>query len=404
MKRSFFTICLLAFLVSFLFSCGELDYADREYYKQEVYIINSESTSATEREIVNIQMHTFVDTLKILNDAYDMDTIWDTNTYESSVVFKVGIGGSQFAQTDIEVLVAFDQEQINDYNILNNLECRLPDEEDYTTNVAFDSQKGGFPVVIKKGTASSSLIFTFKLVRDDKKNPCAKFLNYAIPLKIVGVSEDLEISRQYNKFMVAQFTTDISRTVNWSGYPIPSIPPGRYCSVRLQGNAAENTDKQTGTHFVWKYILPLEDPNTPEEEKDPTLKGEYMVFGTGIWSWSYWGYHDAGWMWNLLELNDEVAGTYTLKPILQGDVNFPAPTFTYGSIQGSTEDSKYDPKLKQVTLHYLNVINQEYNDVLTYVGEPVLDVCQEGDVASYMPRSWAELKSKGYKYWVPEDK
>ena len=109
-------------------------------------------------------------------------------------------------------------------------------------------------------------------------------------------------------------------------------------------------------------------------------------------------------MWNLLELNDEVAGTYTLKPILQGDVNFPAPTFTYGSIQGSTEDSKYDPKLKQVTLHYLNVINQEYNDVLTYVGEPVLDVCQEGDVASYMPRSWAELKSKGYKYWVPEDK
>lgn len=169
MKRSFFTICLLAILVSFLFSCGELDYADREYYKQEVYIINSESTSATEREIVNIQMHTFVDTLKILNDAYDMDTIWDTNTYESSVVFKVGIGGSQFAQTDIEVLVAFDQEQINDYNILNNLECRLPDEEDYTTNVAFDSQKGGFPVVIKKGTASSSLIFTFKLVRDDKK-------------------------------------------------------------------------------------------------------------------------------------------------------------------------------------------------------------------------------------------
>lgn len=404
MKKIILLNSIFVGLTLTMLSCGKLDYEDREYYKQEVYIINSESTSATEREIVNIQMHTFVDTLKIINDSYDTDTIWDMNSYESPVVFTIGMGGSQFAQSDVEVLVAFDQELIDDYNTLNNLECHLPDKSVYTTNIPYDEAKGGFPVIIKEGTSSSALVFTFKLERDDKEEPCADFMDYAIPLKIVSASDDVAISRQYNTFMVAQFTTDISRTVNWSGYPIPSIPPGRYHSVRLQGNAAENTDKRTQQQFVWKYILPLEDPDTPEDQKDPNLKGKYMVFGTGIWSWSYWAYHDAGWMWNLLELNDEVAGTYTLSPILQGDVNFPAPTFTYGSIQGVTEDSKYDPKLKQVTLHYLNVINQEYNDVLTYVGEPILDLCQEGDVAGFLPHSWAELKSKGYKYWVPEDK
>ncbi len=400
-KKNIIKGLLLAAFCIIAYSCGELDYANKEYYKQEAYIINSESTSATERQVTNMNLHTFVDTLKIINDSYDMDTIWDSKTYNDSIVFKVGIGGSQPATKDIEILVKFDQEQIDDYNTLKNLKCYIPDPSVYTTNVAFDSSKDGFPIIVPKGSSSASLIFVFKVPRDDHKKPNKALLNYAIPLKIASVSGEVVISREFSTFMAAQFATNVKRAVNWSGYPIPSIPPGRYYSVKLKSNPAENTDKITGVHYVWKYVLPLEDPNTPADKKDPSLAGKYMVFGTAIWSWSYWGYHSAGWMWNELVLNDEVAGTYDLKIIKAGDANFPAATFSL--VTSGSSDSKYDPKLKQITLHYSNVINQDYNDVLTYVGPPVLDVAKGVDVPGWNPQSWAQLKAKGYKYWVPED-
>lgn len=58
-------------------SMWKASYENKEFYKQEVYIINSESTSATEREITGVQAYTFVDTLKIINDSYDTDTLVD---------------------------------------------------------------------------------------------------------------------------------------------------------------------------------------------------------------------------------------------------------------------------------------------------------------------------------------
>ena len=395
-------LVLFSLLAVGCYACGKLDYQDREYYKQTAFIISSESTSATERNVANLNLYTFTDTLKVKNDAYDMDTIWDEKTYQSSIVFKVGIGGSQPAKQDIEIVVDYDQEQIDDYNTLKHLKCKLPDQSVYKTNVKYDKSKGGFPIIINKGTASSSLIFIFDVPRSDKKKPCANYINYAIALKIVSASDGIETNRQYNKFMAAQFTADVTRTVNWSGFPIPKVPAGRYFSVRLKGNGAENTDSKQ-QQFMWKYILPLEDPNTPDDKRDPQLAGKYMIFGTGVWSWSIYAYHGAGWMWSMLQLEDQVAGTYIQKPILAGDPNFPARTFDYGTVQKPTSGNKYDPKLKQLTVAYSNVIGQNYNDVLTYVGEPVLDVAFGKPAGDASPESWAQLKAKGYKYWVPKD-
>ena len=402
MKHRNITNGLLFVLGAVLFfACGELDYADREYYKQEAYIISDLSTSSADREVTNVSACTYSDVLKILNDRYDLDTLWDNSVKEVKVMFKVGIGGSQPAKEDLEILVDFDQEQVDDYNVLNNLHCYIPSSELYTTNIPYDEAKGGFPVIIPEGSSSSKLEFTFMFERDSRTNPNQEAQNYAIPLKIKSVSGGVQISRQYSTFMTARLLADVTRTTDWSGYPFPSIPPGRYHSVRLQGNAAENTIG--GVHYMWKYVLPLEDPDTPEDKKDPSLQGKYMVFGTGIWSWSVFAYHSAGWMYNLLELTDETGGIYTMSPVLNGNNNFPFRTFSYATVQDATEDNKYDPKLKQLTIHYKNAIKLEYYDVLTYVGEPDLDVIPNQYQNTMRAKSWAELKAKGYKYWVPED-
>jgi len=386
MKTHFSLVIYFSLFLSII-GCGKLDYETKEFYKQEVYIISSESTSAAERELSGIQAYTFVDTLKILNDSYDVDTLRDYNLGHTSIIFKVGIGGSLSAVEDMEILVDFDEEMINDYNITKNTNYYLPDPSLYTTNIPYDNVKKGFPVFIKKGTSSSSLVFAIPISREDMDT----YKDFAFSLKIADTGK-ATLSRLYHNFLVSELIVNVDRTVDWSGFPIPKIPTGRYLSVQLSGNAAENTAAD-GRHRRYKYITPLGD--TPE------LEGQYMIWGTSSWSFEVFGFHGSGWMYNKLSLNDMVAGTYTLDPILQGDTNFPSHTFSYGTVQKSSEDNKYDPRLKTLVLHYKNVIGMDYTDVLTFESEDLtLDVVLTGGVA---PQSWNQVRSKGYKYWLPID-
>ena len=349
---SYITIFTLTLITA---ACGKLDYENKEFYKQEVYIINSESTSATEREITGVQAYTFVDTLKIINDSYDTDTLVDYKVGTANIIFKIGIGGSLSAHEDLEILIDFDEEAVKDYNISKNAERYIPDPSLYTTNIPYDQTRKGFPVVIKAGTASTSLTFQVPIERDKMET----YADFAFALKIKETG-NATLSRQYYNFMVSELNVDLERVVDWSGFPIPEIPTGRYLSARLLGNGAENIPAD-GRHRKYKYITPLGD--TPE------LKGKYIIWGTGVWSFEVFAYHGAGWMYNLFTLNDQVAGTYTIEPILAGNSDFPAQTFAYSTVQGVTEDNKYDPKTKTLTIHYKNVIGQDYTDVLTFESE-----------------------------------
>lgn len=382
---SYITIFTLTLITA---ACGKLDYENKEFYKQEVYIINSESTSATEREITGVQAYTFVDTLKIINDSYDTDTLVDYKVGTANIIFKIGIGGSLSAHEDLEILIDFDEEAVKDYNISKNAERYIPDPSLYTTNIPYDQTRKGFPVVIKAGTASTSLTFQVPIERDKMET----YADFAFALKIKETG-NATLSRQYYNFMVSELNVDLERVVDWSGFPIPEIPTGRYLSARLLGNGAENIPAD-GRHRKYKYITPLGD--TPE------LKGKYIIWGTGVWSFEVFAYHGFGWMYNLFTLNDQVAGTYTIEPILAGNSDFPARTFAYSTVQGVTEDNKYDPKTKTLTIHYKNVIGQDYTDVLTFESEDLtLDPIKGNSIS---PQSWAQVKSKGYKYWLPEDK
>lgn len=382
---SYITIFTLTLITA---ACGKLDYENKEFYKQEVYIINSESTSATEREITGVQAYTFVDTLKIINDSYDTDTLVDYKVGTANIIFKIGIGGSLSAHEDLEILIDFDEEAVKDYNISKNAERYIPDPSLYTTNIPYDQTRKGFPVVIKAGTASTSLTFQVPIERDKMET----YADFAFALKIKETG-NATLSRQYYNFMVSELNVDLERVVDWSGFPIPEIPTGRYLSARLLGNGAENIPAD-GRHRKYKYITPLGD--TPE------LKGKYITWGTGVWSFEVFAYHGFGWMYNLFTLNDQVAGTYTIEPILAGNSDFPAQTFAYSTVQGVTEDNKYDPKTKTLTIHYKNVIGQDYTDVLTFESEDLtLDPIKGNSIS---PQSWAQVKSKGYKYWLPEDK
>ena len=382
---SYITIFTLTLITA---ACGKLDYENKEFYKQEVYIINSESTSATEREITGVQAYTFVDTLKIINDSYDTDTLVDYKVGTANIIFKIGIGGSLSAHEDLEILIDFDEEAVKDYNISKNAERYIPDPSLYTTNIPYDQTRKGFPVVIKAGTASTSLTFQVPIERDKMET----YADFAFALKIKETG-NATLSRQYYNFMVSELNVDLERVVDWSGFPIPEIPTGRYLSARLLGNGAENIPAD-GRHRKYKYITPLGD--TPE------LKGKDIIWGTGVWSFEVFAYHGFGWMYNLFTLNDQVAGTYTIEPILAGNSDFPAQTFAYSTVQGVTEDNKYDPKTKTLTIHYKNVIGQDYTDVLTFESEDLtLDPIKGNSIS---PQSWAQVKSKGYKYWLPEDK
>ncbi|MBO9728584.1 MAG: DUF1735 domain-containing protein [Chitinophaga sp.] len=385
MKR-IYHILSIAFVAAILHGCGKPDYENKEFYKQEVYIISASSTSSTEREISDVAVHTFVDTLKYLNAQYDSDTIIDTKTFNADIKFKVGIGGSLPASRDYRVIVAFDPESLEDFNILKNDNKKIPAPAAYTVNAPFDAKENGFVVTIPKGSSSSSLIFTVPVERDRMK----EYQDYAFPLKVVR-ADSLPLSRQYTQFMIAGLLVTKDKIVNWSGFPIPKIPIGRYYSVQLAGNGGENAPD--GRLRKYKFITPL------SMADDPQLNGKYMIWGSSAWSFEVHGLHSAGWMYNMLTLVDQNFGLYRQDPILAGNTDFPMATFAYGTVQQSTDENFYDPRLKQLTIHYKNVIGQDYTDVLTYVNEDFTL-----DVPNYWsaPKSWLEVKSRGYKYWLPQ--
>ncbi|TKG89884.1 DUF1735 domain-containing protein [Puteibacter caeruleilacunae] len=386
MKRYIDKILIVLFMVGFMLSCGELDHKNTEFYKQEVYIISAESTSASEREIDNIVAHTFVDTMKIINDSYDVKLLEDNDDGETLVTFKVGIGGSLAAAKDIVVKVGFDEEGLNDYNMVKNTQYTIPSSDLYSSSVPFNETSETFDVTIPKGTSSLALTFKMPIKRDLKET----YANYAFPLKLVE-ADGVLISRQYSKFLLANFIVNVDKKVNWSGFPIPKLPEGRYHSARLQGNAAENTTPD-GYHRVYKWITRLGDTDE--------LKDQYTIWGTGVWSFDMHGFNGAGWMYNKLSLNDEVFGTYTVEPILEGDTDFPFHTFKWSSTQNPSYDNRYDPKTKTLTIHYKNIIGQDYTDVLTYVDDDW--TLKKGNKRESV-ENWHHIRSKGYNYWLPID-
>jgi hypothetical protein len=386
MKR-IYSIFFTLLATAALSNCGKADYENKEFYKQEAYIISAASTSATEREISDLPAHTFVDTLKYINAQYESDTIIDTKTFTAQVKFKIGIGGSLPASQDYRLLVGFDTELLEDYNILKNTTKKIPDAAAYTSNIPYNEKEKGFIVDIKKGTSSASLIFDVPIERAKMTT----YEDFAFPLKIIR-ADNLPLSRQYTQFMIAGLLVTKDKTVNWSGFPIPKIPAGKYYSVQLAGNAAENSPD--GKTRKYKYITPM------SMTDDPLLKDKYIIWGTSAWSFEVFGFHGAGWMYNVLSLIDKDFGVYRVEPIMSGNTNFPAPTFAYSTVQKASEDNFYDPRLKTLTIHYNNVIGNDYTDVLTFESADfTLDVVRSGGSA---PQSWAQVKSKGFNYWLPQ--
>jgi len=380
--------CLVLFSILALLcclSCGKLDFENKEFYKKELYIISGESTSPTERIITDLKAYTFNDTLKILNDNYDVKLIEDLKDGQVDVKFKVGIGGSLSADKDILVKVVFDNEALSDFNIENNTAYYIPDPSLYKVNVPYDPVSKSFMVTIKKGTSSSALIFSVPVQRSKMDT----YKNFAFPLNIVK-SGETDLSRLYHNFMVANLIVDKDQIVNWSGFAIPQLPEGRYHSARLQGNAAENN--VNGVLYSYKYITRL--------SNDPKDKGQFMIWGTGVWSFEVFGLHSLGWMYNRLYLNNEVYGTYTMEPIPANNPKFPMSTFSYSTVQNSSFDNSYDPKTKTLTLHYKNIIGSDYTDVLTYI-DGNLDI---RDVDNWpAPHNWQHVRQSGYNYWLPID-
>jgi hypothetical protein len=389
-------ICFVG-MVFTLCSCGTPDYEDREFWRQEVYIISSESTAASERLVSNVPAYTFSDTLRVINDDYDVELIEDLEPGVAYVKYKIGIGGSQPAHEDISVKVAFDGEALNDYNIERNADFYIPDASLFTVNVPWDAAAQTYTVVIPKGSASAALIFTIPILRDRMD----EYERYAFPVKIVGC-EQVPLSRQYTAFMLAGLMVITENIADWSGFPIPKLPEGRYYSPRLAGNSENQSN---GIRRSYKYITRMGD--TPE------LENKYVVWGTSVWSFENQGFHGLGWMYNTLELNDQMRGTYTLAPVTQG-VDWPARTFTYTSvIQTATENNKYDPKTKTLTLYYRDVaqVGNDQVDVLTYVGDE--EVYGPGYTQWTWPNTvgggnfpvtnWEQVRSLGFKWWLPID-
>ncbi len=143
----------------------------------------------------------------------------------------------------------------------------------------YDQTRKGFPVVIKAGTASTSLTFQVPIERDKMET----YADFAFALKIKETG-NATLSRQYYNFMVSELNVDLKEWSTVSGFPIPEIPTGRYLSARLL--EMEPKIPADGRHRKYKYITPLGD--TPE------LKGKYIIWGTGVWV-SKFAYHGAGW-------------------------------------------------------------------------------------------------------------
>jgi hypothetical protein len=378
-------------------SCGELEYEGKEYWRQEVYIINSESTAASERLMSGVLAYTFNDTLRIINDSYDTELIEDHNPGITYVKYKIGIGGSLPAHEDITVKVGFDKETVDDYNTERNEDYYIPDASLFTVNVPWDEATQSYTVVIPKGASSASMIFSIPILRNQMK----EYERFAFPMKIISC-EQVSLSRMYTMFMVAGLVTTTVQTTDWSGYPIPKLPEGRYHSTLLQGNSAENS--QGGIHRKYKYVT--------RRSNDPEYENMYVVWGTSIWGAEGAGLHGLGWMYNRLELNDVVRGTYDLIPIVAG-ADWPANTFTYTALhQKLTDNNKYDPKTKTLILYYKDIpTGGDQMDILTYMGDE--EVYGPGYTKFTWPEAglggdanipnWNKVRSKGYKWWLPID-
>ncbi|MCF3109366.1 DUF1735 domain-containing protein [Niabella sp. CC-SYL272] len=378
-------IAAFAMGMQLITGCAKQDYKGKEFYKQEAYIIASESTSATERDISNLPAHSFVDTIKYKDLQYNSDTIRAKGTFVAQVKFKVGIGGSLPAAEDMKIVVGFDSSELTDYNILKNTGKYIPGPSLYTTNIPYNNQEQGFVVNIPKGTSSSSLIFSVPLKRDS----VAKYDSFAFPLKILR-ADKVPLSRQFTSFLIAGLLVDTGIVVNWQGFPIPKLPRGTYYSVMVAGNASENSND--GILRTHKYITPLDTAD------NPALNDKYMIWGTAAWSFDYYGFHSVGWMYNKLTLLDKDFGLYQLDPILPGNNDFPYYTFQYATEQKSSYDNFYDPRLKQLTIHYKNVIGNDYTDVLTFVSP---DFTLQPSAYWASPQSWEQVRARGYKYWLP---
>jgi hypothetical protein len=378
-------------------SCGKLDYEGKEYWKQEVYIINAESTAASERLVSNTLAYTFSDTLRIINDDYDVDSIMDYNHGVAYVKYKVGIGGSLPAHEDITVKIGFDEETVNDYNTERNEDYYIPDDSLFTVNVPWNAAEKAYTVVIPKGSSSAALIFTIPILRDKME----EYERFAFPVKILSC-EQAPLSRQYANFMQAGLIITTVKITDWSGFPIPKLPEGRYHSQRLQGNSENQSND---IRRAYKYITRMGD--TPE------LENRYVVWGTSVWSFENQGLHNLGWMYNMLELNDQVRGTYTLAPMVAG-ADWPARTFTYTTVfQKPTENNKYDPKTKTLTLYYKDVaqVGNDQTDILTYMGDEEVYGPEYTQWTwpntigggNFPVQNWQQVRSRGYKWWLPID-
>jgi hypothetical protein len=374
-----------------------LDYKDKEFWRQEVYIISSESTAASERLVSNVSAYTFSDTLRIINDDYDTELIEDYDPGVTYVKYKIGIGGSQPAHEDIIVKVSFDEETINDYNIERNDSLYIPDASLFTVNVPWDATEKAYTVTIPKGSSSAALIFTIPILREE----IDEYIRFAFPVKIVSC-EQAPLSRMYTAFMVASLVVSTEKITDWSGFPIPKLPEGRYHSQRLAGNSENQSND---IRRAYKYIT--------RRSNDPEHENKYVVWGTSVWSFENQGLHSSGWMYNTLELNDQVLGTYTLAPIVQGP-DWPARTFTYTSVhQKATENSKYDPKTKTLTLYYKDVAQagNDQVDVLTYMGDEEVYGPEYTQWTwpntvgggNFPVTNWEQVRSRGYKWWLPID-
>jgi hypothetical protein len=111
-------------------------------------------------------------------------------------------------------------------------------------------------------------------------------------------------------------------------------------------------------------------------------------------------------MYTKLFLNDAELGTYTNYPIPPGQSDFPAHSFPNAEMRPSYENT-FDPITRTLKITYINVFGATYTDILTLVSTDLTltpAVGNNGAPYGYNALSWAQLKSKGYKYWVPEGK
>jgi len=387
MKKIRYTL-IIGLMTILFYSCFQEEWENNEQFVKEISIISSESTSANTRELQEISAYTFVDTIKYLNLEYDSDTIKNHQDEPIDVIFKIGIGGSLANEKDEVVKIKFDAELLRKFNILKGLDKKIPDFDLIECNHNFNKTDSIITVKINKGEISQALKFTFMA----KRKQVNEYYDYAFPIKIVD-SNSYPIHKYNNSFLSSGFVVDSSTVVNWSGIPIPQLPLGKYVSAQLKGNGGENHTPD-GKQIIHKYITKL------ARNDEPELEDHYMIWGTSAWSFGMHGFHGTGWMYNKLYLNNADFGTYTLEPIIEGDIDFPYYTFRHNTVQKITEESKYDPRSKTLTVYYSNVTGQDYTDVLTYVGE---DWSIDKGTTSNSCGSWHEVRNRGYKYWLPID-